>query len=362
MLFDKKFSFSPVYPSLDVSAKFKLSAEDFMVEENIPFQLSGEGEHCWVYIQKRGCNTDWLAQQLAKYCGVKQMAVSYAGLKDRHAITTQWFSVQLPGLPTPNWTGFEDMFETGIVKVLQSSRHQKKLQRGALKSNFFKITLHDLSCNDEDMLEKLKQRCLLISQKGVANYFGPQRFGRNGNNLDQAEKFFLKPNRRLPRHKRSIYLSAARSWMFNCILSERIKRKLWDVRLAGDVFMLDGKSACFRDEAEQTQNEQPFESLNERLSSGEIHPTAILWGEGESMVAAQAKELEMEVIDKFPVYRDGLIAARLQSQRRSCRVIPGDMNSYARDKSFVVSFSLPAGSYATVVLAEIFSELIDQVP
>ncbi|MBE9567097.1 MAG: tRNA pseudouridine(13) synthase TruD [Proteobacteria bacterium] len=358
-----------------MSAKLKQSPEDFVVEENISLQFSGEGEHCWVYIQKRGCNTDWLAQQLARFCGVKQMAVSYAGLKDRHAVTSQWFSVQLPGLPTPDWKAFEAIFPAGEVKVLQSQRHQRKLQRGALKSNTFKITLHDL-CSDEaldmdgsaegledqiddQLFEALQQRCSQIAESGVANYFGKQRFGRNANNLEQAEKFFLKPSRRLPRHKRSIYLSAARSWMFNCILSERIRQKIWNKRLQGDVFMLAGKSACFKDPVEGIEGNGSIEETSERLNSGELHPTAILWGEGDEMVSAQARDLEMEVIDQFPVFRDGLIAARLKSQRRACRVIPQNMASFRQGDSFVVSFSLPAGCYATVVLGEIFSKLVE---
>ena len=376
-MIDKSCEFLAVYPPLCVSAKLKQSPEDFIVEENISLQFSDEGEHCWVYIQKRGCNTDWLAQQLANFCGVKQMAVSYAGMKDRHAVTSQWFSVQLPGLPTPDWQAFEAMFSDGEVKVLHSQRHQKKLQRGALKSNTFTITLRDLhKCDahsadektemiddqlnvqrDDQLFDALQQRCSLIAEKGVANYFGPQRFGRNANNLDQAEKFFLKPSRRLPRHKRSIYLSASRSWIFNCILSERIKQGVWDKRLPGDVFMLAGKSACFTDPVDTL--DENTQEINERLLSGEIHPTAILWGEGDEMVSGLARALEMEVVDQFPVFRDGLIAARLKSQRRACRVIPQEMKSSCQGESFVVSFSLPAGCYATVVLAEIFSELVE---
>ncbi|MCK5395706.1 MAG: tRNA pseudouridine(13) synthase TruD, partial [Gammaproteobacteria bacterium] len=344
-----------VYQSLDVSAKLKTQVEDFIVEEHIPVEFSGEGEHCWLYIKKQGCNTDWLAQQLATYCGVKKMAVAYAGLKDRHAVTSQWFSVQLPGKPTPDWDRFES--DTTIdgsserVQVLQCFRHNRKLQRGALKSNHFKITLRELSDTGDEKIELLHRRCKLIAQEGVPNYFGAQRFGRNYNNLDQAVKLFSRPGYRLPKHKRSIYLSTARSWLFNCILSERINRHVWNKRLPGDVFMLEGKSACFRDDGD--------DALDERLSHGEIHPTAALWGDGEVMVAADALALESQIIDRFPVYRDGLISARLQAQRRACRVLPGQLESCRQDDDFFVSFSLPSGSYATMVLAEIFSELVE---
>lgn len=352
---DKDYSFVRVYQPLGLSATIKSCPEDFIVEENLTVEFSGDGEHCWLYIKKRGCNTDWVAQQLAKYCNVKNMAVSYAGLKDRNAITSQWFSVQLPGKPTPDWQDFEDLFSSNEqgedVRVLQCFRHNRKLQRGALKANTFQITLTDLSNTDDDSFEKLKQRCEKIAKYGVPNYFGEQRFGRNRNNLDQAEKLFSNSRNRISRHKRSLYLSTARSWLFNCILSERIKMNVWNCRLSGDVFMLDGKSACFKDE----QNTDNTDELDERLMQNEIHPTAILWGEGDVMVTQQAAELESGIISQSPVFRDGLVAARLKAHRRACRVVPGNMSCSRQADNFIVSFSLPSGSYATMVLAELIS-------
>jgi len=351
IILDKNISFAKVYQPLNVTATLKKKFEDFIVEENISVDFSGEGEHCWIYIKKSGCNTDWVAQQLAAFCGVKQIAVSYAGLKDRNAVTSQWFSVQLPGKPTPDWTKFEMDFSSGEVEkiqVLKNFRHNRKLQRGALKSNSFKIKLRDLSDTRDETFDLITQRCDEIAQNGIANYFGEQRFGRNGNNLDQAIKLFQNPRYKMSKHKRGLYLSAARSWMFNHILSERIKQGVWNTRLAGDVFMLDGKSACFKDDGD--------DQIEQRLSANEIHPTAILWGEGDVMVTANAAELESRIIDQFPVYRDGLISARLQAQRRACRLMVKNMECYRENDNFVVSFSLSSGSYATMVLAEIFSE------
>lgn len=358
---DKDYPFARVYQPLDITAKIKSQAEDFIVEENIPVEFSGEGEHCWLYITKRECNTDWVAQQLASYCNVKKMAVAYAGLKDRHAVTSQWFSVQLPGKPTPDWSEFEASFSTAdsdeSVRVTKCFRHNRKLQRGALKSNSFKITLRELSDTSEEAFESLRQRCEEIAENGVPNYFGAQRFGRSYNNLQQAEKLFAKPRYKLSKHKRSLYLSAARSWLFNCILSERIKQHVWNRRLAGDVFMLEGKSACFKDDMAAHEDADASGEIEQRLERKEIHPTAILWGDGDVMVSSRAAELEAEVIDQFPVFRDGLLAARLQAQRRACRVVPRQMRCSRQGDDFFVSFTLPAGSYATMVFAEIFSEL-----
>ncbi len=375
---DRKFSFAKAYQATGITAKLKQHVEDFIVEENIPVEFSGDGEHCWVYIQKSSCNTDWLALQLAKYCGVKQVAVAYAGLKDRHALTSQWFSIQLPGKPTPDWQKFELSFANYVskqnalkknnseqdgseaecsqekIKVLKSFRHNRKLQRGALKSNSFNITLRGLSDTSDQAFELLQQRCHLIAKNGVPNYFGQQRFGRNLNNLEQALKLFSNAKHKVSRNKRSIYLSAARSWLFNSILSARVSNETWHRRIAGDVFMLDGKSACFKDEAEDGE----LVLTEQRLAANQIHPTAALWGEGDPMVSAQALALETEIINQFPEYRDGLVAARLQAQRRSCRVIPEQLRCQRQQDNFTVSFSLPSGSYATMVLVEMFTEIL----
>ncbi len=354
---DKDIVFERVYQPLNLSAKIKTQIDDFIVEENINIDFSGEGEHCWLYIKKRACNTDWVAQQLAKYCGVKKMAVAYAGLKDRHAVTSQWFSVQLPGKPTPDWAAFETSFSSAdsdeSVEVLQSFRHNRKLQRGALKNNRFTIVLRELSDSSDEAFAALNKRCGEIAESGVPNYFGEQRFGRGYNNLEQAIKLFSNPRHKIARHKRSLYLSAARSWIFNCILSDRVKQKTWNKRLPGDVFMLDGKSACFKDE----NPEASVDDNEQRLLQNEIHPTAVMWGEGDTMVTSQAALLEANILAQHPEYRDGLIAARVQTQRRPCRVIPADFSCDQHKDDFTVSFTLPAGSYATMVIAELVAEL-----
>ena len=347
-------SLCQVYQPLNLTAKIKCRAEDFIVREEIAVDFSGEGEHCWLYLEKRLCNTDYIAQQLARFCGIKRNAVAFAGLKDRHALTSQWFSVHLPGLPSPDWQAFEQRFNRNAqgesIRIIDSRRHNKKLQRGALKGNAFEIVCRELSAVDDRSFARLEQRCQRIAREGVANYFGPQRFGRDYGNLVQAADMFEKPRRRLPRHKRGLYLSAARSWLFNQMVSLRVEQGVWNRRLPGDVFMLAGKSACFRDDGD--------DEIPSRLERCEIHPTAVLWGEGDSMVRDEAKALEQRVLDRFQLYRDGLLAARLQAARRACRLLPKSMTGQRHDDEFMVRFTLPAGSYATVVLAEIFSALI----
>lgn len=333
-------AFARAYALLQIEADFKHVAEDFRVEEVLPFELGGEGEHVWLHIQKTGCNTEWVARQLARVAGLKPRAIGYAGLKDRHGITCQWFSVQLPGKAAPDWTGLE----SSEIHILQSIRHRRKLNRGALKQNRFVIRLRNLQGDDVDALES---RCQLIATEGVPNYFGEQRFGHGLSNIKAAQHMFEHPHKKLPRHQRSLYLSAARSWLFNTILSQRIKLKNWNRRLEGDAFMLEGSHACFRDDASP--------ELCDRLEQAEIHPTAVLWGSGESLVSGQCAELEAAIINDHSVLGQGLIAADVQQQRRALRVVPGELELQREAADAVLTFSLPAGTYATAVLREMLT-------
>ena len=348
---DMSMTFCRAYNGLDLSARMKVLPEDFVVEEIVDIERSGEGEHCWLYIRKRNCNTEWLAKRIARFCDIPLSGVSYAGLKDRHAVTTQWFSVHLPGKATPDWQAFEDAFnsestaEGESIHVLEQTRHNRKLQRGALKANRFRITLRELDGADDDLFRVLDERVRTISEQGVPNYFGEQRFGRGRQNVQQARAMLSGRRRKLPRHKRSLYLSAARSWLFNMILSARVEQGSWDRRLAGDVFMLDGSSACFADDNSP--------QLGSRLESHDIHPAIVLWGEHENMVSGEARELEMAIIDSEEELRDGLIAARVKAARRASRLIPAQMQAQQEADSYVVSFVLHSGAYATAVLAEL---------
>lgn len=322
------------------SGVLKASHEDFQVTEIMPVQPSGSGEHLWLHIEKKGCNTEWLATQLARLAGVKSMAVSYAGLKDRHGITSQWFSIHLPGQPDPDLSGLP----ADEVRILESLRHDRKLKRGTLSGNRFAICLRDLNGD----LEALEQRLELIKARGVPNYFAEQRFGHGMNNLDKAEALFRGKLTKLKKHQRGLYLSAARSWVFNRILSERIQQQNWDRYLAGDVFMLQGKSACFADDAS--------EDLNTRIESGEIHPTGALWGRGTSMALRDCLVLEQQIADEYPLFCEGLEKAGMKQERRSLRLMVQKLEwQFGNDQSIRLEFELGAGAYATAVIRECVS-------
>ncbi|MEH6454489.1 MAG: tRNA pseudouridine(13) synthase TruD, partial [Psychromonas sp.] len=172
--------FNYLYGEPQSSGVFKQSCEDFNVVEDLGFELTGEGEHVCLWVQKVGENTQYLARQLAKFAGIAAKNVSYAGLKDRQGDTKQWFSLHIPGKITPDFTAFESPGVT-ILKVV---RLNKKIKTGALAGNSFSIVLREIS--DKDALQK----ALTQVQAGVPNYFGSQRFGFDGYNVGAALTMF----------------------------------------------------------------------------------------------------------------------------------------------------------------------------
>ena len=322
---------------------YKQTADDFLVEEQIAFGLSGEGEHLWCWVEKTGENTDWVMHQLAKWANVATSRIGVAGQKDRHAVTRQWFSIQLPGKQDPN----PDDLALETVKILKMVRHQRKLQTGGLKGNRFELIIRDIEgdCNS------LEQRLETIKTQGIPNYFGAQRFGRHGNNLPKATDFFSGALTRVKRHQKSMYISAARSWMFNLILSERIKQGTWNQFIAGDVMQLEGSLKWFA--------EDDSEALSKRVKQGDLHPTGALIGRGELPSKLQVLALEKQVLTPFSDWVSGLEALGLKQDRRALRVLPQDLvwqwlpdndAMTHKQKILKVCFYLPAGSYATMVL------------
>lgn len=320
-----------------LTALFRSVPEDFVVEELPGVEADGQGEHALLWVQKRDANTDWVARELAKFAGVPALAVGYAGMKDRHALTRQGFSVQLAGRPDPDWSTFphED------VQVLSATRHSRKLKRGALRGNRFVLVLRDV-CGDRSNAEAVLAQ---IARRGVPNYYGEQRFGREGGNVAQALAMF--GGRRVERHKRSIYLSAARSQIFNDVLAARVERDVWDTPMQGEIWALAGSRSWFGPE--------PFTpELADRLGRMDIHPSGPLWGQGEPPSEGEVGKLERNVVAARAALADGLAAARLEQERRPLRLLPQALQwQWLADKQLQLSFELPAGSYATVVLREL---------
>ena len=320
------------------TGKIKQQPEDFIVEEILGFELTGEGEHVFLKIQKRGENTDYLARQIAKYAGLPKMAVSYAGMKDRFGLTTQWFSVHIPGKREVDWIGME----SESVTVLEAIRHNRKLKKGALKGNRFEITVRELEGDKGLVEEKLAK----VKAEGVPNYFGPQRFGREGNNLVQAEALFKGELRLRDRTLEGIYLSAARSEIFNRVLASRVEAGTWNQAIEGDVFMFADSNSIFRAELNS-------ETLA-RVSALDIHPSGPLWGKGELASTGAALAIEQAIALELQVFSAGLERIGMETSRRPLRLPVSDLNwEFCEDNALRLCFTLSSGAYATVVLREV---------
>jgi tRNA pseudouridine13 synthase len=325
------------YGTPPLNAQLRSTPDDFRVEEVLGYDADGQGEHALLWAEKRGANTDWVARELAKFAGVSQVAVGYAGMKDRHAVTRQTFSVQLAGKPDPDWSTFPH----AEVKVLAATRHSRKLKRGALRGNRFVLVLRQVQ-GDREAAERVLQQ---ITKRGVPNYYGEQRFGREGGNVAQARAMFA--GRRVERDKRSFLLSAARSQIFNSVLAARVERDAWDTPLDGEIWALAGSRSWFGPE--------PFNDvLAERLARLDIHPSGPLWGQGELPSKDAAGALEQSIAESYSDLAAGLVAARMDQERRPLRLVPTDMKwRWLDDEALELAFELPAGAYATVVVREL---------
>lgn len=322
---------SYLYGKPNSTAEFKTSAEDFRVDEELGFELSGSGEHVCLQVIKKGENTQYIAKQIAKIAGTQARNVSYPGLKDRNAVTSQWFSVPVPIKKHIDFSALN----SDSVTVLQQVRHNRKLKTGCHKANRFTIALRRCS-----MVEDILTRINAVRQ-GVPNYFGAQRFGHDGHNLTLAEQLFSGKEIH-DRKLRGIVISAARSHIFNQIVSQRIAQYGIAKTMVEEVFLLDGSNAFFKERIS-------LETVN-RLACGDIHLSAPLVGKGEQGVT----ELEKEWLAPFARWHENLSQLGLKAERRNMRLYPEKFEVLEVTQDMIeFSFSLPKGCFATAVLREL---------
>jgi tRNA pseudouridine13 synthase len=322
------------------AALIRSTPEDFLVTEELGFELSGQGEHAFLYLQKRELNSMELLQRVAALSGIAERDIGISGLKDRNAVTRQWFSVGLAGRSEPDWSKLE---EAGDVQVLDVGRHLRKLRRGVHRANRFTLTLRELSGERA----ALEQRLELVRKEGVPNYFGEQRFGRGGATLEQAMRWSASGGRRLTRAKRSLYLSALRSGLFNNLLAARVVTGDWNRILDGDVCMLQGSRSLFA-------CEHADETLRTRASSGDLHPGLPLWGRGISPASAARVRQQQEVLQPDSAVCAFLEQAGLELAWRPARLLADDFCwKFCDDGALQLDFSLGAGAYATALVGEI---------
>src|SRR5690554_5483220 len=319
------------------NAQLKACAEDFQVDEVLDIPLSGSGEHLWLWVEKRLLNTEEAARRLAKAAGVSLRQISYAGLKDRQALTRQWFSIHLPGKSDPQLSAAEGE----DLRILDIQRHSRKLQRGAHSANGFTIRLTDLKADQGALQERLQT----IAAHGVPNYFGLQRFGENGNNLLGALEYAQRNELPVQRNLRSRLLSTGRSALFNRVLAQRVQSSTWNTAQVGDVLAFTGSRSFFVAGKEECQDP--------RLLQLDMHPTGPLWGDGELASQGLIQQQELQAARENSELSAWLERAKLKQERRILRLpVRGLVWEFLAEDCLQVQFILPPGCFATVVLRE----------
>ena len=323
------------------SGRLRAEPEDFVVDEDLGFTPSGTGAHVLLRVRKRGANTEWVAREIARAAGCRPPDVGFAGMKDRHAVTTQWFSV-----PSPRGATYVGDMIAALTplkgegfEVLEAHPHAKKLPRGALAGNRFAIRVRDVSAADSAIAERVDA----IARDGLPNFFGPQRFGRDGANLRKISPDLSGVQPR----ERTYVLSAARSLIFNSALTERVRDGSWCRLEAGDVANLDGKGSVFVVDAVD-------ELMADRAAALDVHPTGPMWGKGELLSTGRVRELEQRVGAELEEPCALVIAAGMSQERRALRLSVRELGWERSGADVLLRFWLTKGSFATTVLRELF--------
>jgi tRNA pseudouridine13 synthase len=316
----------------------KATPEDFQVEEQLSFVPSGSGPHWLLRVEKRAANTRWVAAEIARLAQVQAHDVGYAGLKDRQAVTVQWFSVPVLATTAEYWSAVR----TSEFKVLEVQGNARKLKRGALTGNRFRIRLRKVAWSRE----QLDLKMAVLRTHGVPNYFGPQRFGREGCNLDRVAAWIQSGQAPRGRTERGFALSAARSLIFNAVLARRVEAGDWSKLAPGDLASLDGSGSHFQVRAVD-------DDLRQRLMSCDIHPSGPMWGRGEPQTQGHALAYETAVAHEFKDVAELLAAQGLTQERRALRCAVRELAVESDSGTLMLSFALGRGQFATAVLREI---------
>ncbi len=325
--------------------QIRTNLDDFQVEEILKTTPSGTGEHLWLQVEKRGWTTEQMKRELAKASGIKVGQIGHAGLKDRHALTRQWVSLPLGQQAPPEW----DAILPATIRVRQAVRHTRKLRHAVLAGNRFRLTLRACRGNRRALTNRLSR----IAQVGVPNYFGEQRFGRDAANLSRARAMGQRGQLERNRFQRGLLLSAARAALFNRLLAMRVADGTWGQVLPGEILALAGTQRYFGPVAVDA-------TLRERVARADIHPTGPLWGAGPVLVSGELAGLETRLAAREPALLAAVELARMTADRRPLRVIPQALDWHWKSRTqAVLQMVLPAGSFATVVLAALAAEVND---
>ncbi len=321
------------YGAPAANGRIRLAPEDFRVDEELGFEPGGGGEHLWLWVEKRDIDTPELIRRIAREQGLKPGRVGYSGLKDRRALTRQWLSLHLPGAARGHGVDDGDDY-----RVLGTAWHRRKLKVGTHRGNRFRLCVREVGGFDSRAQAQLEQ----IRKSGFANYFGRQRFGRRGDNVEQALASL--GCGRQGRRRRGLLLSSLRSFLFNEILARRVTAGHWDAPLDGDAYMLHGSHSVFRAPLDAT--------IRRRFAAFDIHPVGSLYGSDREPLGGAAETFEQQVFAAHPEIAARLAEAGARAQWRALRAVAEGL-AYRHDAAARVlelEVRLAAGCYLTSLL------------
>ncbi|MEM1071222.1 MAG: tRNA pseudouridine(13) synthase TruD [Planctomycetota bacterium] len=331
-----------------IGGRIKERPEDFLVEELPLYEPCGEGEHVYLFLEKRSMGTPELVALLAEHFGVERRAIGTAGLKDSDAVTRQHVSVHLPGVDEASFGTLRDE----RVAVLWVDRHTNKLRTGHLSGNRFVIRIRGVS-----MPDVLRARAVLgaLERSGVPNAFGPQRFGAKGDN-HRAGYAVVRGRRKTPAgSKKRLLVSAWQSSVFNAVLAERMASGTLDAIETGDLAFVHASGAVFAVQAEG------LDETRSRAAAFDVSPSGPLWGTSMTRASGKIDAAEVAALAAWELEPEDLAASPeaklLPGARRPLRVPLADIDlegGIDEHGGYVkIAFDLPAGSYATSVVREV---------
>jgi tRNA pseudouridine13 synthase len=332
-----------------IGGQIKARPEDFEVEEVPAYQPCGSGDFLYLWVEKRAMGAEYFARQIARRLDLAPDEVGTAGLKDRHAVTRQMVSVPVhaePRLPQLDGDG---------IRVLSVNRHGNKLKPGHLHGNIFRIVVRGTDPASAERLPPLLDR---LRRDGLPNYYGPQRFGCDGETALLGLRLLRPGEGPRPRQPgpflRRLALSAAQSALFNHYLGARFRDGLLRRVLSGDAMARWPFGGMFV--AEDVAREQA------RFDAREIVSAGPMFGRKLFAVRDEAAARESAVLQEAGLTTQAFhgFGKLLSGTRRHNLIYLDDLAGTVDPDGAHLSFTLPAGSYATVLLRELTkSERLD---
>lgn len=325
-----------------IGGTIKGRAEDFQVEEVLPYSPCGEGEHLYATIKRMGWNTADLGGVLARCLGIKPRDVGWGGRKDKQAVCTQTFSLCIPS--NVAMADIRARLNALPIDILDLQRHRNKIKAGHVAANRFRILLSGVAPARIDQARAIARE---VTHFGVPNYYGPQRFGIAMGNIARAVKLIDRP--KAARGPRGAFMvSVLQSALFNQWLASRIRRGHFNTILKGDLAKKTDTGGMFivEDVAEAAA----------RLARGAIVYTGPIFGHKMMAPGDEAAQWEERILAEYRLTRADFKPLRAPGSRRPGVLRPSDLDIQKADDGLLFSFTLPSGAYATTVMREFTRE------